>query len=165
MTLATAGTRIYVAVPAGAVSSSSSSEGPEIIGIRCPSGISGLEDSEAQAVLKDGAVPSWSIGPHIPAQISIPYNFDARARSHRALVAMRDARTQTSFLVAFGRTTPEPTNITSGRIVSAGATSAEFLGKVLKIAYDVQVGDYVRGTLVLVRDSALSWTYPTSDRD
>lgn len=165
MSLATAGTRIYAAVPAGAISSSSSSEGPEIIAIRCPAGITGLEDSDAPTVLMDGPVPRWSIGPHTPTQITIPYNFDQRARSHRALIAMRDARTQTSFMVAFGRTTPEPTNITASRIVSAGATSAEFLGKVLKIAYDVQVGDYVRGTLVLVRDSALSWTYPTADRD
>jgi hypothetical protein len=164
VTTATAGTRIYIATSL-APGGSSSSDGPEIIGIRCPAGISGLEDSEAQAVLRDGAVPSWSIGPHIPAQISIPYNFDVRSRSHRALIAMRDARQQASFMVAFGRTSPEPVSTTGGRLVSAGPTTAEFLGKVLKIAYDVQVGDYVRGTLVLVRDSAITWDYPAADRD
>ena len=158
MTLATAGTRLYVATDLSPLYSSS--EGVEVIKIRCPSGISGLDDSDAQAVLRDGAVPSWSIGPRIPAQITIPYNFDARSASHQALMAMRDARVQASFLVAFGRDTPAPTTVTNGRIVSAGATSAEFLGKVLKISHDVQVGDYVRGTLVLVRDSAIDWELP-----
>lgn len=165
MTSATAGTRIFVATSL-APGGSSSSEGLEIIGIRCPSGIGGLEDAEAQAAMIDGAVPTWSIGPHIPTQITIPYNFDQRARSHRALLAMRDARVQASFMVTFGRLSPAPTTATgAGRIVSAGPTCVEFLGKVLKISYDVQVGDYVRGNLVLVRDSALTWDYPTADRD
>lgn len=157
MTLAVAGTRIYVATDLSPAYSSS--EGAEILRIRCPAGISGL-DSDVQPVMLDGAIPTWAIGARTPAQITIPYNFDARSRSHRALMAMRDARVQASFLVAFGRETPEPTTITNGRIVSAGATSAEFLGKVLRIAYDVQVGDYVRGTLVLVRDSAIVWDWP-----
>lgn len=158
MTLAVQGTRLYVATDLSPLYSSS--EGVEIIRIKCPSGISGLDDEDAQAVMIDGAVPTWSIGPRIPAQISIPYNFDARSASHQALMAMRDARVQASFLVAFGRDTPAPTTVSGGRIVSAGATSAEFLGKVLKISHDVQIGDYVRGTLVLVRDSAIDWDLP-----
>lgn len=158
MTLAVAGTRIYVATDLSPAYSSS--EGSEILKIRCPAGISGLDDADAQPVMLDGATPSWAIGARVPAQITIPYNFDARSRSHRALMAMRDARAQASFLVALGRDTPEPTTITNGRIVSAGATSAEFLGKVLRISHDIQVGDYVRGTLVLVRDSAIVWDWP-----
>lgn len=166
--LAVAGTRLYFAADLeeiGMSSSSSSSEGAEILGMRCPTEISGLDEIEQSTTLRDGASPSFAVGPHIPAPITIPFVFDPTSRSHQALIRLRDQRRQASFLLAFGRTSPAPTTITAGRIVSAGPTCVEWLGKVLAVSHVVSIGEVVRSTLVLARDGAMVWHFPTPTRD
>lgn len=163
MTLAVAGTRLYIATTLAP--GSSSSEALEIIGMACPTGIDGIDENEQRLTLRDGATPSWAVGPRIPAPITIPFNFTPRSRSHQALIALRNARTQVSFLIAFGRSTPAPITTSGIRIVSGGATSAEFLGKVVAVSHGAQIGEIVRSQLVLARDGDVTWDFPTADLD
>lgn len=159
MTMQTKGTRLFFATPEAP--DMGSSETLVILQMLCPTAIQGLDAAQPQTQELDTAYPSKAIGGELPDEIVVPFNFHDQSRAHQALVMMRDAKVQCSFMLAFGRDTPAPTTTDAdGRLVSAGATSAEWVGKVLAVSHDIQVGDVVRSTLRLVRESSTAWDFP-----
>ena len=54
-----------------------------------------------------------------------------------------------------------PTSVDSDdRLVSAGSTTAEFLGYVSDVTIDIQTNEIVRGSLVIQRSGAVAWDWP-----
>lgn len=157
MTLHTRGTRLYFATP---LAPGHAGPGPIILRMRCPTAIHGIDEAAQDSALLDTLYPSKSVGADVGSDLTIPFNFNPRSRAHQALVQMRDARVQCSFLIAFGVDTPEPTTVTNGRLVSAGPLTAEFLGKVLVVSHQVDVGEITRSTLTITRDTATAWNFP-----
>lgn len=159
MTLHTKGTRLYFAT--SIAPDIGSSESLVILRMRCPTAINGLDDASPDTARLDTAYPSQKVGADIPSDITIPFNFNQYSRAHQALVMMRDARVQCSFLLAFGMDSPAPNSVDgNGRLVSSGPLSAEWIGKVLVVSHQVEVGTIVHSTLKITRDSAVRWDFP-----
>lgn len=163
-TLKTQGTRLYFASPASA--SSSDADGVVIMYVTCPTGIQGLGGAADQidTTCLDATERTFVQGLLNPGQITVPFNFDPDAASHQELMLLRDAGTVVSWMVVFSDAVTAgtlPTSVDSDdRLVSAGSTTAEFLGYVSDVTIDIQTNEIVRGSLVIQRSGAVAWDWP-----
>jgi len=80
----------------------------------------------------------------------VPWNVESRPIRHTVLTP----------IVSQLATVPVAVD-SSQRLVSAGPTTAEFLGYVSDVTIDVQTNEIVRGSLIVQRSGAIAWDWPT----
>lgn len=163
-TVKTKGTRLYFATPTDA--SSNDADGITIKYVLCATGVQGLGGAADQIDITclDSAEREYVQGMANPGQVTVPFNMIPSAGSHQALMALKDSGDTISWMVVFsdaGANNDYPTAVdSSGRLVSAGATTAEFLGYVSDVTLDIATNEIVRGSLVIQRSGAINWDWP-----
>ena len=165
-TIRTKGTRLYFASPL--LASNDDADGVVIKYVACATGITGLGGAADQIDITclSSEEREYVQGMANPGQITVPFNVIPSSESHQALFALKDAGTQISWMVCFSDAVAAgdvPTAVDSDqRLVSAGSTSAEFLGYVSDVTLDVQTNEIVRGTLIIQRSGAIVWDWPVA---
>lgn len=163
-TLRTKGTRLYFATPTDA--SSQDADGITIKYVLCATGVQGLGGAADQVDITclDSAEREYVQGMANPGQVTVPFNMIPSAGSHQALLALQASGDVISWMIAFSDATTAgtvPVAVDSSqRLVSAGPTTAEFLGYVSDVTIDVQTNEIVRGSLVVQRSGAINWDWP-----
>jgi len=158
-TLKTQGTDLFFSVP------QSSSE---IHKVQCATAVGGLGGAANQIdkTCLSSQEKEFERGLLNPGPLNVPFNVIFRSAAHQALIALRDSGETTSWMIVFSDQTADPTALDSaGRLVSPGATTAEFLGYIADMTFDAQMDDIVRGTLTVQRSGAAVWDLPTADLD
>lgn len=162
----TQGTRLFFASPDAA--SSSDPDGVVIYKLSCPTGISGIGGARAQIdkTCLDSIEMEKEGGMLDPTEVSVPFNFIPASGSQQALQELRESGTTCSWMVVFSDQTGSPTTVDSdARLVSPGATTAEFLGYVADVTFDVTTNEIVRGTLTIQRSGPVAWDFPAATQD
>ncbi len=165
-TIATKGTRLYFADPL--LASNDDADGVVIKYVNCATGVQGLGGAADQIDITclDSTEREYNQGMANPGQITVPFNVIPTAESHQALFALKDGGNVISWMVVFSDAKALgylPTAVDSDqRLVSAGATSAEFLGYVADVTIDVQTNEIVRGQLVIQRSGSINWDWPAA---
>lgn len=163
-TVKTKGTRLYFATPLDA--SSDDSDGVTIKHVNCATGIQGLGGAadQIESTCLDSLEHEYEQGMPNPGQVTIPFNVIPAAGSHQALFALKDAGSICSWMVCLSDAVSAgdiPISVDSDlRLVSAGPTTAEFLGYVADVSIDIQTNEIVRGTLLVQRSGAIAWDWP-----
>lgn len=138
----------------------------EILKVACPTGISGLGGAgdQIEKTCLDSIEREYTRGMLNPGPITVPINFIARSAAHQALITLRDSGDTISWMIVLSDQAGSPTTFDSNsRLVSPGATTAEFLGYVADINFDIGLNEIVRGTVTIQRSGAVEWTLPTAD--
>lgn len=163
-TVKTKGTRLYFATPTDA--SSNDADGVTIKYVLCVTGVQGLGGAADQidTTCLDSEEREYVQGMSNPGQVTVPFNLIPNAGSHQALIALKEAGTVISWMVVFsdaGANNDYPVSVDSNqRLVSAGPTSAEFLGYVSDVTLDIATNEIVRANLVIQRSGAIEWDLP-----
>jgi hypothetical protein len=160
-TVRTQGTRLFFASPDAA--SSSDPDGVVIYKLACPTGINGLGGARGQidTTCLDSIEMEKQGGMLDPTELSAPFNFLPGSFSHQALLDLRESGTLISWLIAFSDQLVSPTAVdSSSRLVSPGPTTAEFLGYVADVTFDIATNEIVRGTLTIQRSGPVAWDLP-----
>jgi hypothetical protein len=162
----TQGTRLFFASPDAA--SSSDPDGVVIYKLACPTGINGLGGARGQidTTCLDSIEMEKQGGMLDPTELSAPFNFIPGSFSHQALLDLRESGTLISWMIVFSDQTGSPSAVDSdSRLVSPGATTAEFLGYVADVTFDIATNEIVRGTLTIQRSGPAVWTLPAATQD
>lgn len=157
-TIKTKGTRLFFTDAAGSPQ--------DILRVACLTGISGLGGAADQIDITclDSEEREFVQGFKTPDVITVPINFIARSAAHQALVALQESGDTVSFMIVASDQTGSPTTLDGdNRLVSPGATTAEFLGYVANFTFDIGSNEIWRGTLTIQRSGAINWTFPTAD--
>lgn len=162
----TQGTRLFFASPDAA--SSSDPDGVVIYKLSCPTGINGLGGARGQidTTCLDSIEMEKEGGMLDPTELSIPFNFIPTSAAQQALQDLRESGTKCSWMIVFSDQTGSPTSVDSdARLVSPGSTTAEFLGYVADVTFDIATNEIVRGTLTVQRSGPVAWDFPTATQD
>lgn len=163
----TKGSRLYFADPLGA--SSSDADGVVILFVACPTAITGLGGPRGQipSSCLDSNADEFEAGREAPATVNVPFNYIPRSAAHQALKALKASGDKISWMVVFsdaGNAGDYPTTVDSNqRLISAGPTTAEFLGYISDMTFDGQDNDIWRGTLTIQRSGDIVWDEPVAD--
>jgi len=127
----------------------------EVIKISCLTGVTGVGDTTDQiedTCLED-RVRSYKQGLSTPGQVSIPFNFIPRTRSHQLLFALKDSGKILPWLMGLSDGTDLPTlnSINDGFIVPDTRTCLSFNGYIAGLELDIALNEIIRGTLTLQR--------------
>lgn len=134
--------------------------------VACATGITGLGGAADQIDITclTSEEREFSRGMLNPGTLNVPINFIPRSESHQALMDLRESGATVSWMIVFSDQNGTPNSIdSSDRIVSPGATSAEFLGYLSDFNIDIATNEIVRGTLTIQRSGAVDWTFPSTD--
>lgn len=154
-TVATKGTRLHFAVSASA-----------ILKVACATGIQGLGGprDQVETTCLDSEEHEYTGGLPNPGQVTVPINFIPRSSSHQELTELKESGETISWMIVLSDQAGSPSTLDSdNRLVSPGATTAEFLGYVADFNVDIATNEIVRATLLIQRSGAVNWTYPTAD--
>lgn len=154
-TVKTQGTDLYF------VSSAS-----EILKVACATGITGLGGAADQIdkTCLDSAEREFERGLLNPGPVSVPINFIPRSAAHQALLDLRDTGETVSWMIVLSDQSGAPSSIDSDeKLVSPGATTAEFSGYLADMNIDVATNEIVRATLTIQRSGAVAWDLPAAD--
>jgi hypothetical protein len=101
-----------------------------------------------------------------PTELSIPFNFIPTSAAQQALQDLRESGTKCSWMIVFSDQDGSPASVDSdARLVSPGPTTAEFLGYVADVTFDVATNEIVRGTLTVQRSGPVNWDFPSATQD
>lgn len=154
-TIKTKNTRLYFAVSAS-----------EIHFVNCATGIQGLGGpaTRIDETCLDSPEMEYSQGLRDPGQVNVPINFKPGSASHQALIALAESGDEISFMIVGSDQYPgAPTSVDSdGRLVSPGASTAEFIAYVADIEVDIQTNEIWRGTVQLQRSGSVVWDLPSA---
>ena len=138
----------------------------DILRVLCATGISGLGGATDQIDITclDSEEREYVQGYSTPGVVSVPINFIPRSAAHQALMALKDSGDVVSWMIVGSDQAGSPTTLDGdNRLVSPGATTAEFLGYVQDINIDIGGNDIWRATLTIQRSGSVNWTFPTAD--
>ena len=135
--------------------------------VACPTGIQGLGGPADQldTTCLDSEEREFAPGLPNPGQLTIPINFIPTSESHQAILDLQSEGAQgiVSWMIVLSDQAGAPTTKTSDeRLISPGATTAEFLGYVADFNIDIATNEIVRGTLTLQRSGKVNWTLPAA---
>lgn len=165
-TVRTKGTRLYFASPVGA--SNDDADGVIIKYVNCATGIQGLGGAADQIDITclDSEEREFSQGMANPGQITVPFNVIPTAEAHQLLFDLKEDGRSISWMVCLSDAVNAgyvPTAVDSNqRLVSAGTTTAEFLGYVSDVTIDIATNEIVRGQLIIQRSGAITWDWPAA---
>lgn len=153
-TVKTQGTRLYMGISAS-----------EILKVLCATGIQGLGGAadRIDKTCLDSDEKEYERGQLDPEAVSVPINFIPNSAAHQAINDLRDSGDTISWMIVLSDQAGAPSSLDSNdRLVSPGATTAEFLGYVADFNIDIATNEIVRGTLTIQRSGSVSWDFPTA---
>lgn len=159
----TQGTRLFFASPDAA--SSSDPDGVVIFQVNCPTGISGLgaTASNIDTTCLGSTAMEYELGMRDPDEVSVPFNFKPASGSQQALVDLSVSGTKVSWMIVLSDQTGSPTSVDSDlRLVSPGTTTAEFLGHISNLSFDIATNEIVRGTMTIKPSGDVNWDLPSA---
>lgn len=141
-------------------------EASDIFKVACATGITGLGGAADQidSTCLDSEEREYVRGLLNPGPVTVPVNFIPRSAAHQALIALRESGDTVSWMIVLSDQAGAPSSLDSeSRLVSPGATTAEFLAYVADLNVDIATNEIVRATLTLQRSGAVVWDFPTAD--
>jgi hypothetical protein len=138
------------------------SNGPSIVKLGCPKGVSGLGGAKSQldTTCLDSEEMEFSPGMGSPGAMTVQLDFDPSKVSHRDLVEMDENDTITTWIVALsdGATTIVPTIDSAGTITFPGTrTFIEFLGYLAEVPLELAVNTNVQSAVSVQRSGAKTY--------
>jgi hypothetical protein len=135
------------------------SNGPSIVKLGCPKGVSGLGGAKTQIdeTCLDSLEMEFGPGMGQPGAITINLDFDPAKVSHQDLIEMDQNDTVTTWIVALsdGATTIVPTIDSAGTITFPGTRSfIEFDGYIAELPFEIAVNANVTSALSVQRTGA-----------
>lgn len=138
----------------------------EVLMVACPTAITGLggPGGQIETTCLNSVEREYEVGMPNPGQINVPINFIPRSAAHQALLALKESQEKISWMIVLSDQGSDPTHAdANNRIVSPGATTAEFLASVDDFNFTIAANQIVQGALILQRSGAVAWTLPTAD--
>lgn len=157
--LKTQGTQLYFI-------DSSTTDGPELVTMTCPSGITGLggaRDQVEDTCLDNTDAKTFVAGLANPGTASVPFIFSPQATSHQLLFDLKSRGDTLLWAIGLSDGTAVPT-IQSDNDIIVPATRSwfEFAGFVSDVNIDIATNEVVRGTLSIQTSGAVTFTRKTS---
>lgn len=157
--LKTQGTKLYFI-------DSSTTDGPELITMTCPTGLQGLggaRDQIEDTCLDNTDEKTFVAGLGNPGQVTVPFIFNPQAASHELLFALKSNGDNLLWAVGLSDGTAAPTIQSDNDIVVTSSRSwFEFSGFVSDVNIDIATNEVVRGTLTIQRSGAVTFTRKTA---
>lgn len=155
----TQGTQIYFI-------DSSTTDGPELVTMTCPTGLSGLggaRDQIEDTCLDNTDEKTFVAGLGNPGTISVPFIFNPQTASHGLLFDLKSRGDTLLWAVGLSDGTAAPTIQSDNDIIVPSTRSwFEFSGFVSDVNIDIATNEVVRGTLTIQRSGAVTFTRKTS---
>jgi len=130
--------------------------------LTCPTGITGLGSTRDQidvTCLNAQSDKSFVGGLGTPGTLNVPFVFDPTALDQRLLFTMRDAATETDWLIGFSDGTTAPTVVSGQLTMATTRTSASCNGYIADVTIDIATNEVVRGTMTIQLTGSTAWTW------
>jgi hypothetical protein len=139
-----------------------SSSGAAVVKLVCPTGVSGLggpRDQLETTCLDALEDKTFLAGLGNPGQVTVPFNLDPQDTSHQALFAWKADGSNMDWVMCLSEAATDPTlNSSDGFNLPTDRTTIEFSAYVADVNLDVVTNDIVKGTLLLQRSGAVTFT-------
>jgi hypothetical protein len=133
-----------------------------LVQMTCPTGVQGLggaRDQIEDTCLDNTEEKTFVAGLGNPGDVTIPFVFNPQASSHELLFSLKAAGDVLSWCVALSDGSADPTlNTDEGLDPPANRSSFLFSGFVKDVNIDIATNEVVRGTLIVQRSGAVTFT-------